>query len=127
MLKQKCLNIKYLNFSGIMSFGKNEFIEAIIKASLKLRHLEISSNDICDKVTVSHKCHKLKYFDLNCCSFISELLICNVIHSCPKLQHLNLGYCNITSMIIRKIAYSCLNLNSLDLEGCENISKKAMN
>jgi len=30
-------------------------------------------------------------------------------------------------MTIKEIARSCLNLKSLDLEGCENISKKAMN
>jgi hypothetical protein len=108
-----------------MSFRKNEFIEAIIKAFLNLRYLEISANDICNKVTeaVAHRCYKLKYLDLSCCSFV----FCNVICSCLKLQHLNLRYCNITSMTIKKIAHLRFNLKSLDLEGCENISKKAIN
>jgi hypothetical protein len=61
------------------------------------------------------------------CSFVSELSICNVICSCTKLQHLNLTHCNITSTIIKEIARLCLNLKFLDLEGCENISKKAIN
>ena len=43
-----------------------------------------------------------------------------------QLQHLNLSCCNITSMTIKEIARSCLNLKFLDLDGCENISKKAM-
>ncbi|RIA87591.1 hypothetical protein C1645_827591 [Glomus cerebriforme] len=129
MLKQRCLNIKYLDFSSIMSFEMNEFIEAIIKTFLNLRHLEINGNDICDKVTeaVAYTCHKLEYLDLSCCSFVGELSICNIIRSCPRLQHLKLRYCNITSMTIKEIACSCLNLKFLDLKGCENISKKAMN
>ncbi|CAG8795812.1 19303_t:CDS:2, partial [Dentiscutata erythropus] len=38
----------------------------IIRASPNLRHLEIGSNDIGDKVTeaLAHTCHKLEYLDL---------------------------------------------------------------
>ena len=112
-----------------MAFRNDALIVAIIRASLNLRHLEIGHNDIGDEVTeaLAHSCHKLEYLDLSGCTFISELSICNVIHSCPKIQHLSLGYCNITSTTIREIPRSCLNLKSLDLEGCENISQKAMN
>ncbi|CAI2195122.1 14760_t:CDS:1, partial [Funneliformis geosporum] len=38
MLKQRYLNIKYLDFSSVMGFRKNEFIEAIIKASPNLKY-----------------------------------------------------------------------------------------
>ena len=105
----------------------DRLIIAIIKRSLNLRYIEISCNDITDKITEAliHTCHKLEYLDLVYCAFVSESSICNIIHFCLKLQHLNLGYCNITSMTIRKIACSCLNLKSLNLKGCENISKKA--
>jgi Leucine-rich repeat (LRR) protein len=101
---------------------------AIIRASLNLRYLDISHNDISDEVTeaLAHTCHKLEYLDLDYCEFVSEPSIYNVICSCLKLQHLNLSCCNITSITIKEIACSCLNLKSLDLEGCENISKKAM-
>ncbi|RIA99101.1 hypothetical protein C1645_731116 [Glomus cerebriforme] len=111
-----------------MAFHNDAFIVAIIRASLNLRYLEIGHNDIGDEVTeaLAHTYHKLEYLDLNSYDFISKPSICNVICFYPKLQHLNLSYCNITSKTIKEIARSCLNLKSLDLEGCENISKKAI-
>jgi hypothetical protein len=45
---------------------------------------------------------------------------------CPKLQYFNLNHCNITSITIKEIACLCLSLKILDLEECENISKKAI-
>ena len=128
MLIQRCLSIEYLNFADVMAFHNDALIMAIIRAFSNLRHLEIGHNDIDNEVieALAHICHKLEYLDLDYCDFVNELSICNVIRSCPKLQHLNLGYCNITSITIRKIARSCLNLKSLDLKRCENISKKAI-
>ncbi|PKK57335.1 hypothetical protein RhiirC2_858255, partial [Rhizophagus irregularis] len=123
-----CQNLQYLDFAGVMALQNDALIVAIIRASPNLRHLDISHNDIGDEVTeaLAHTCYKLEYLDLSSCTFISELSICNVICSCPKIQHLSLGNCNITSKTIKEIAHSCLSLKSLDLEGCENISKKAM-
>ena len=128
MLIQRCLSIEYLDFAGVMAFRNDALIVTIIRGSPNLRHLEIGHIDIGDGVTeaLAHTCHKLEYLDLDCCDFVSEPSICNVIRSCPKLQHLNLSCCNITSMTIKEIARSCLNLKFLDLDGCENISKKAM-
>jgi hypothetical protein len=128
-LMRKCFNIEYLDFSDAMALQNDVLIIAIIKGSLNLRHLEISHNDIGDEVTkaIAHTCHKLEHFELSSCSFVSEPSICNVIRSCPRLQHLELGYCNITSTTIREIARSSLNLKFLELEGCKNISEKAMN
>ena len=113
-LMWRCFNIEYLDFSGAMALWDDRLIIAIIKRSPNLRHIEIGCNDITDKVTeaLAHTCHKLEYLDLICCAFVSELSICNVIRSYSKLQHLNLKYCNITSMTIREIARSCLNLKS---------------
>ena len=93
-----------------------------------LPHLEIGHIDIGDEVTeaLTHTCHKLEYLDLDCCDFVSEPLICNIIHSYPKLQHLNFSCCNITSMTIKEIAHLCLNIKFLALDRCENISKKVM-
>ncbi|PKK59796.1 hypothetical protein RhiirC2_794304 [Rhizophagus irregularis] len=105
MLIQRCLSVKYLDF------------------------VEIRHNNIGDEVTeaLAYSYYKLEYLDLSCCEFVSELLICNIIHSCPNLQHFNFIHCNITSITIKEIACSCLNLKFLDLEGCKNISKKTMN
>ena len=127
-LMRRRFNIEYLDFSEAIALWDNELIIAIIKGSLNLSHLEINGNDIVDRVTeaLAHSCHKLEYLDLSCCEFVSKPSICNVIRSCPKLQHLSLRYCNITSTIIKEIARSYLNLKFLDLEGCKNISKKAM-
>ncbi|CAI2189118.1 4552_t:CDS:2, partial [Funneliformis geosporum] len=128
MLIQRCLNIEYLDFSVTMALWNDELIIAIIKGSPNLRHLEIGHNDIGDEVTevLAYSCYKLEYLNLGGCVFVSEASICNVIRSCLKLQHLNLSYCNITSMTIRKITRLSLNLKFLDLDGCENISKKVM-
>src|SRR6266496_5559234 len=127
-LMRRHFKIEYLDFSGAMALWNDELIIAIIRASPNLRHLEIGHIDIGDGVTeaLAHTCHKLEYLNLDCCDFVSEPSICNVIRSYPKLQHLNLSCCNITSMTIKEIARSCLNLKFLDLDGCENISKKAM-
>ncbi|CAI2191492.1 4414_t:CDS:2, partial [Funneliformis geosporum] len=103
ILIQRYFNIEYLDFSGVMALQNDILIIAIIKRSLNLRHLEISHNDIGDEVieALAYTCHKLEHLELN-------------------------GYCNITSITIREIACSCLNLKFLDLDRCENISKKAM-
>ena len=79
--------IEYLDFADVMAFHNDTLIVTIIRASLNLRHLEISHNDIGDEVTevLAHTCYKLEYFDLDCCDFISEPSICNIIRSCPKL------------------------------------------
>ena len=70
-----------------MALWDDRLIIAIIKRSLNLRHIEISCNDITDKVTeaLAHTCHKLEYLDLSCYDFVSKLSICNVIHFCLKL------------------------------------------
>ncbi|GBB83670.1 hypothetical protein RclHR1_10370007 [Rhizophagus clarus] len=70
-----------------MALQNDALIIAIIKGSPNLKHLKISNNDIGDEVTKAlvHTCYKLEYLDIRCCTFISELSICNVIRSCPKL------------------------------------------
>ena len=44
----------------------------------------------------------------------------------PKLQQLDLSFCQITDITIKEIVGSCLNLKYLNLEGCNNISKEAV-
>ena len=38
----------------------------------------------------------------------------------------DLSYCEVTNEIIKEIACSCLNLKYLNLDGCDNISKEAV-
>ncbi|CAI2197703.1 9827_t:CDS:2, partial [Funneliformis geosporum] len=49
---------------------------------------------------------------------------------CHKLECLNISnrtdYCKITDITIKEIAKSSLNLKYLNLEGCDNISKEAI-
>src|SRR5581483_6372129 len=75
---------------------------------------------------IANLCYKIECLNISRCTEFSETTICNVIRSCPKLQHLKLSYCRITDTIIEEIAGSCLNLKYLNLEGCNNISKEAI-
>ncbi|RIA99220.1 hypothetical protein C1645_811693 [Glomus cerebriforme] len=75
---------------------------------------------------IALSCHKLKYLNISHRTDICELSICNIIHSYPKLQQLDLRFYKITNIMIEEIASSCLNLKYLNLEGCYNISKEAV-
>jgi hypothetical protein len=68
----------------------------------------------------------VEYLDFGRCVYIAKTSICNVIRSCPRLQQLDLSFCQITDITIKEIAGSCLNLKYLNLEGCNNISKEAV-
>ncbi|CAI2199359.1 13761_t:CDS:2, partial [Funneliformis geosporum] len=58
-----CSNLRKLDI--VLDYGDVKDA-TIIKRSLNLRHIEISGNDIDDKITkaLAHTYHKLKYFDL---------------------------------------------------------------
>ena len=43
-----------------------------------------------------------------------------------EILHLNLSFCGITDVTIKEISRSCLNLKYLNLEGCANITKEAI-
>uniref|UniRef100_U9SYG6 F-box/LRR-repeat protein 15-like leucin rich repeat domain-containing protein n=1 Tax=Rhizophagus irregularis (strain DAOM 181602 / DAOM 197198 / MUCL 43194) TaxID=747089 RepID=U9SYG6_RHIID len=68
----------------------------------------------------------VEYLDFVRCAYVAETSICNAIHSCPNLQHLNLSFCGITDVTIKEISRSCLYLKYLNLEGCANITKEAI-
>jgi len=68
----------------------------------------------------------VEYLDFGRCVYVAETSICNAIHSCPNLQHLNLSFCGITDVTIKEISRSCLYLKYLNLEGCANITKEAI-
>ena len=75
---------------------------------------------------IAKSCHRLEYLNISNHREYSETSICNVIRSCPRLQQLDLSFCQITDITIKEIAGSCLNLKYLNLEGCNNISKEAV-
>ena len=75
---------------------------------------------------IARSCHKLEYLNISCHTEIIGISICDIIHSCPRLQHLEFSYCEFFNEIIKEIANSCLNLKYLKLEGCDNVSKEAI-
>jgi len=75
---------------------------------------------------IAKTCHKLEYLNITYRTEITEHSICGIIHSSPKLRHLDISFCQITNISIKEIAGSCLNLKYLNLEGCSNISKEAV-
>jgi F-box-like/Leucine Rich repeat/Leucine Rich Repeat len=105
-------NLKYLNLCVDRSGGFRSF-----------RTLEVYDLDLWK---IAQSCHKLEYLNISYRTEFLEPLICNIIRSCPKLQHLSLRFCQITDITIKEIAGSCLNLKYLNLEGCNNISKEAV-
>ena len=75
---------------------------------------------------LANACRKLEYLNISHRTDICELSICNIIRSYPRLQQLNLNFCKISDITIKEIAGSCLNLKYLNLKGCSNISKEAV-
>ena len=76
--------------------------------------------------TIINSCHKLEYLNICHCTEFFEILIYNIICSYLRFQHLNFSFCKITNITIKEIAGSCFNLKYLNLEGCSNISKEAV-
>ncbi|GBC19014.1 hypothetical protein GLOIN_2v1778881 [Rhizophagus irregularis DAOM 181602=DAOM 197198] len=105
-------NLKYLNLCVDRSGGFRSF-----------RTLEVDGSGLW---RIAKSCHRLEYLNISNRREYSETSICNVIRSCPRLQQLDLSFCNITDITIKEIAGSCLNLKYLNLEGCNNISKEAV-
>ncbi|PKK60253.1 hypothetical protein RhiirC2_793596 [Rhizophagus irregularis] len=75
---------------------------------------------------IAKSCHKLEYLNIAYRTEITKHSIYSIIRFCLKFQHLSLSFCKITDITIKEIAGSCLNLKYLDLEGCYNISKEAI-
>ena len=125
-------NIIHLDFKGSMDcIGK--VLNLIAESYPNLEYLNISAlpksigleNDI-GLSAITQSCHKLEYLNISNRTEFSEISICNVIHSCSKLWQLDLSYCEITDITIEEIAKLCLNLKYLNLRGCFEISKEAI-
>src|SRR3990170_1056508 len=133
-----CPNIVHLSFINSIGFS-NRALELIAGSYPNLKYLNqcidrsggfrsfhtLKVYDL-DLWKIAQSCHKLEYLNISYRTEFLEPLICNIIRSCPKLQHLSLRFCQITDITIKEIAGSCLNLKYLNLEGCNNISKEAV-
>ncbi|CAI2187759.1 8232_t:CDS:1 [Funneliformis geosporum] len=106
------LNLIYLNLCDNQSGGFRSF------------HAREIDNEGLWRIAKS--CHKLEYLNIAYRIEITEHSICGIIRSSPKLQHLDITFCEITDITIKEIARSCFNLKYLNLEGCNNISKEAV-
>ncbi|GET67369.1 uncharacterized protein OCT59_022632 [Rhizophagus irregularis] len=110
-----------------------KILKLIAKSYSNLEYLNISAirgsfnleNDkgLC---AITNSCYKIECLNISRRTEFSETSICSVIRSCPRLQHLDLSFCKITDITIKEIAGSCLNIKYLNLEGCNNISKEAI-
>ena len=106
------LNLKYLNLCGDRSNG--------------LRGFRVREVDDGCLWRIVKSCHKLEYLNIAYRRGITKHSICGIICSFSKLQHLDFTFCEITDITIKEIANSCPNLKYLNLERCNNISKKAV-
>ncbi|GBC23970.1 uncharacterized protein OCT59_008737 [Rhizophagus irregularis] len=133
-----CPNITHLSFINSIAFS-NRALELIAGSYSNLKYLNLCIDrpggfrSFCTQEVdgsglwrIVKSCHRLEYLNISNCREYSETLICNVIRSCPRLQQLDLSFCQITDITIKEIAGSCLNLKYLNLEGCNNISKEAI-
>src|ERR1041384_3110832 len=128
-------NIVHLDFNFSTGFS-DKTLNRIAESYSNLKYLNLQKDMYvsCNMGIITGKglyaiarsCHKLEYLNISHRTDICEQSICNVIRSCPRLQHLSLSFCKITDITIKEIASSCFNLKYLDLEGCGNISKEAV-
>ncbi|CAI2197909.1 8315_t:CDS:2, partial [Funneliformis geosporum] len=112
-----CPNITHLSFINSIEFS-NRALELIASSYPNLKYLNLCNNQLGD-----FRSFRAREIDDG---EITEHSICGIICFSSKLQHLNITFCEITDIIIKKIASSCLNLKYLNLEGCDNISKEAI-
>ncbi|PKY29526.1 RNI-like protein [Rhizophagus irregularis] len=128
-----CPNIIHLSFKNSVGFS-NRALELIAGSYPNLKYLNLCDDrsfrtrEVDDEGLwkIAKSCHKLEYLNIDYLTEITEHSICGIIRSNPKLQHLDLSYCKITDVTIEEIARSCLKLKYLNLRGCVNISKKAI-
>ncbi|CAI2194901.1 6939_t:CDS:2, partial [Funneliformis geosporum] len=107
----------------------NRKIKSIVHMFPNIIHLDFEGSMKSESVgltAITDSCHKLKCLNISNRIEFSEISICNVIRSCPRLWQLDLSCYEITELIIKEIARSCLNLKYLNLRGCYKISKETV-
>src|ERR1043165_9797588 len=133
-----CPNITHLSFINSIAFS-NRALELIVGSYSNLKYLNLCIDrpggfrsfrtrevDGSGLWRIAKSCHRLEYLNISNHREYSETSICNVIRSCSRLQQLDLSFCQITDITIKEIAGSYLNLKYLNLKGCNNISKEAI-
>jgi hypothetical protein len=135
-IASSCPNIIHLNFKRSTGFSDKALI-LIAESYPNLKYLNLcnyadATGTLYQRFTnkgllaISSSCHKLEYLNIYLHTGITELTICTIIRLCPKLQHLDLSYCEATNVVIEEIAHSCLNLKYLNLDGCSDVRKEAV-
>ncbi|GBC51681.2 hypothetical protein GLOIN_2v1763772 [Rhizophagus irregularis DAOM 181602=DAOM 197198] len=128
-------NIAHLDLNFSTGFG-DKTLNRIAETYPNLKYLNLQKSGfvtfngggVTDKglCAIARSCLKLEYLNISYRTEITWISICNIIHSCPRLQHLDFSYCGVTNEIIKEIGSSCLNLKYLKLEGCDIVSKEAI-
>ena len=128
-------NIIHLDFGKSTGYS-DKTLNRIAESYPNLKHLNLGKDKyvsshagiITDKglFALANACRKLEYLNISHRIEITGTSISSIIRSCPRLQELVLSFCEITDVIIGKIACSCLNLKYFDLKGYYKISKEAV-
>ncbi|GBB92723.1 hypothetical protein RclHR1_20480005 [Rhizophagus clarus] len=110
-------------------------ISCILNSCPNLRNLDISHSkgDIKDASMLIQRCLSIEYLEFaGVMALWDDALIVAIIRGSPNLRHLEIGHNDIGDEVTEALAHSCQiarsrpNLKFLDLEGCRNISKEAM-
>lgn len=131
-----CRNIglSKVKFPNLISLKLNIYSSNYFKTDLgtvwsTLKLLDLSGcNGIHDDAMskIAKQCSNLESLDLRGCRWIGDDSVKVVAKYCPKLQHLSIGsyYGNtdITDEAVFQIVRQCLNILSLDVRGCEELS-----
>src|SRR2546421_1979081 len=133
-----CPNIVHLSFINSIGFS-NRALELIAGSYPNLKYLNLCDDQSGGFMSfrvrevdngglwrIAKTCHKLEYLNIAYRTEITEHSICDIIRSSPKLRHLDISFCEITDMTIKEVARLCLNLKYINLRGCSNISKEAV-
>jgi len=131
-----CRNIglSKVKFPNLISLKLNIYSSNYFKTDLgtvwsTLKLLDLSGcNGIHDDAMskIAKQCSNLESLNLGGCRWIGDDSVKVVAKYCPKLQHLSIGsyYGNtdITDEAVFQIVRQCLNIRSLDVRGCEELS-----
>ncbi|PKC55793.1 RNI-like protein [Rhizophagus irregularis] len=131
-------NLRYLNLcsSGIMG---DKALCGMVGSCRKIEYLNISfCQGITDRslIKIANSCQALQEFYFACAHLISERFIIEKLLTVEEhlnvekhlsVEYLDFGsFCGITDVTIKEISRSCLYLKYLNLEGCANITKEAI-
>ena len=127
-----CRNIglSKVKFPNLISLKLNIYSSNYFRTDLgtvwsTLKLLDLSNcNGIHDNTMskIAKRCSNLESLDLRGSRWIGDDSVKVVAKYCPKLQHLSIGSTRISDEAVFQIVRQCLNIRSLDVRGCEELS-----